>query len=345
MFSGGEKKRRRPAPIAGGDESTHRLQRQLEKGAQSLSLRRLQKQGLSSVRVINASTIQGIVNEAVDEALRLRDVALSGEELRQVQDMARAQLGELLEENRRLTERVDAASVRRGELEDLVNQLGIELHEQQQHLEEERSRQVLVEVSDESFSEMERRLRLICERMIRDGDLAATDDGLDVAPLTAELEKAITRLVDEAREGQQSEAAHDRDVRIHELELRIEKLNGALVQAETNLHRVAAAAIADAGVASIYEAIQGLDSSDPAFERKSELLGEVFLQNLEIQGVDVTDEDIAAAGVEDYERQRPAPPPPSPEPEPDAPRKTESGLVIPKGFGVPVQPFSDESAF
>ena len=108
----GKKKRRRRREESGGhskpkspkDEDTQRLQRKLEDNAQTMSLRRLQKYGLQSVRVIDANSIRDIVNTAVDEALRHRGANLSLGEREAVHDHAKARIMELLEENQRLSE-------------------------------------------------------------------------------------------------------------------------------------------------------------------------------------------------------------------------------------------------
>ena len=100
----GKKKRRRRREESGSqskpkspkDEDTQRLQRKLEDNAQTMSLRRLQKYGLQSVRVIDANSIRDIVNTAVDEALRHRGANLSLGEREAVHDHAKARIMELL---------------------------------------------------------------------------------------------------------------------------------------------------------------------------------------------------------------------------------------------------------
>lgn len=130
-----------------GGDSAKRIQRQLESQAHSVSLRRLRSYGLQSVRVIDASTIQGIVNGALDEALRLRGVGVTGREREEIESLARAQLQTLMDENRRLSQaqdevarRGEEAARQREELELSVAMMRRELEESQKQLELERDR-------------------------------------------------------------------------------------------------------------------------------------------------------------------------------------------------------------
>lgn len=130
-----------------GGDSAKRIQRQLESQAHSVSLRRLRSYGLQSVRVIDASTIQGIVNGALDEALRLRGVGVTAREREEIESLARAQLETLMDENRRLSQaqdevarRGEEAARQREELELSVAMMRRELEESQKQLELERDR-------------------------------------------------------------------------------------------------------------------------------------------------------------------------------------------------------------
>lgn len=130
-----------------GQDSTQRLQRQLESSAHSVSLRRLRSYGLQSVRVIDATTIQGIVGSALDEALRLRGVGVTAAEREEIQSLAKAQLQQLMDENKRLSEvkdevqrRAEEQARNREDLELSVAVLRRELEEHQKQLELERER-------------------------------------------------------------------------------------------------------------------------------------------------------------------------------------------------------------
>jgi hypothetical protein len=47
----------------------------------------------------------------------------------------------------------------------------------------------------------------------------------------------------------------------------------------------------DDGIASIYKSVQGLDLDALNLERKKELLALVFIENLELQGKEITEQD------------------------------------------------------
>ena len=64
---------------------------------------------------------------------------------------------------------------------------------------------------------------------------------------------------------------------------RIAKLTQSLQMTEEEMRRVAAAKNIDLGVASIYRSVQGLDGGDAQFERKKELMSDIFAANLELK--------------------------------------------------------------
>ena len=79
------------------------------------------------------------------------------------------------------------------------------------------------------------------------------------------------------------------------LERRIAKLNKSLKNTESTLRKVAAAKGIDHGLASIFDDIQGLNFDDANFERKSELLKEIFEQNIALQGRKPLEPDAGAS--------------------------------------------------
>lgn len=321
LFGSGKSKRRRSRSEAQPNPGTQRLARELEKGAHSVSLRRLRKAGMQTVRVIDATQIQGIVGNAVDEALRLRKVDLSLDEREQVRDMATAQLRQLMEENQRLSQEKDTANAQAVEarakalaaeeeheqLEASISSLRQELEKRQGELQsrqaqlaKEKARKIVVEITEESFEELERRLKLILERMLRDQELV-TQDGetitLNWEEINKEVGQAIHRLVDTERKKQG--AAPQEDEKVEFLEKRIGKLNKALEDAEGALRKLALMKGMEPGIASIYAEVQGLNFEDPDFERKSELLTEVFKENLALQGVDEKEEEEKGSMLSD----------------------------------------------
>jgi len=101
------------------------------------------------------------------------------------------------------------------------------------------------------------------------------------------LERQVLSVVREAFDGLQQ---RERDVRhrenrreLDQLERRISKLQALLAETETELKRTRDGASADAGVASIYDRVQGLADEDVALERKGALMSAIFAANLELR--------------------------------------------------------------
>lgn len=368
-----------------GDEERHRLQHQLESQAHSVSLRRLRSYGLQSVRVIDATTIQGIVNSALNEALRLRGVPITPKEREEIESLARAQLESLMDENRRLTSAKDEverrqveAARKREEFELSIAVLRKELEDRQKELQAERARlggavgadgalipplpgarpseggsgmgflewgsgirpgvgsgvgvvepkdgeaapprprfvhadgegasgvgtaegppvKVVAEFGDDQFSKMESRLQLVFQRLVRDRELFQKNDGGEWIPhlesLEREVREVLTKLVAEAKAAAGAEGGGEK---VEFLEKRIGKLNEALAVAEANLAKLARLKGIDPGIASLVDGIEGLNSDDPNFARKSELLTQVFNENLELQGKPVGGPSAPSAPV------------------------------------------------
>ena len=291
--------------------STRRLQRRLSSNAQTLSLRRLKKVGLQSVRVLDANALQEVVNASVDEALRHRAADLSPREREEVQDFAAAQLKDLMQANEQLSAEKQEAELQRLQLTGEVDGLRQELARLTQTFEAVRQGGVpaapvaaapegtaelawaLGEGAREGadtpfaglFEGLDERVRSIVQRLARDQELLALVEAELARPGAWRQRTAWKPSADGdepvARVG--GAAAPDSE-QLSNLERRIKKLQAALTEKEEALKRVIAMKAIDPGLASIYDDIQGLDLDDPLFQRKGALLEEVFKQNLELQG-------------------------------------------------------------
>jgi hypothetical protein len=265
----------------------HEIHRQLARGGQTLSLRQLRSYGLHAVRVLDAPTIHKVVHEAVEKVLRDRPRGappLTTAERAKVEDQTREHVLRLMQQNEQLVASHSQVERRRAELEQQTKALREELAAHQAELTQERARTVrtIVVIDDESFVEMERRVRALLERMARGGELEGPDGKLDLRPFERELGELLSRVVGDVKK--KNAGAVD-EARVEELELRIAKLNEALEQREDAIRKLAAMKGYDGGIASIYDVIQGLDPASLEFKRKSELLKEVFTQNMELHGV------------------------------------------------------------
>lgn len=264
----------------------HEIHRQLARGGQTLSLRQLRSYGLHAVRVLDAPTIHKVVHEAVEKVLRERPRGappLTTAERAKVEDQTREHVLRLMQQNEQLVASHSQVERRRAELEQQTKALREELAAHQAELTQERARTVrtIVVIDDESFVEMERRVRALLERMARGGELEGPDGKLDLRPFEKELGELLSRVVSDVKK---KNAGAD-EARVEDLELRIQKLNEALEQREDAIRKLAAMKGYDGGIASIYDVIQGLDPASLEFKRKSELLKEVFTQNMELHGV------------------------------------------------------------
>ncbi|MCO5165853.1 MAG: hypothetical protein M9894_05740 [Planctomycetes bacterium] len=313
---GGEVPPRGPAP-----PGAHEIHRLLARGGQTVSLRQLRSYGLHAVRVLDAPTIHRVVKDAVDQVLRERPrgaPALTPKERARVEEATRAHVLQLMQQNERLqVERAQAESARahaesareqaesarmqaeaargeverrRAELERQIAALREEIEGRQSELAHERARVVrqVVVIDDESFVQMERRIVHLFERMARDGELEGPNGKVDLAAVQRELTEVLAHVIADVK----AKHAGADEARIEELELRIAKLNQALSEREEAIRKLAEMKGFDPGLASIYDSIQGLDPSTLDFQRKSELLKEVFVQNLELLGLEVAPQDL-----------------------------------------------------
>ena len=374
------------------DDDTRRLQRKLEDNAQTMSIRRLQKYGLQSVRVIDANSIREIVESAVDEALRHRGADLSFGEREAVHDHVKARIMELVEENQRLSQEktdqekaLEAAQEsyhsQRDQLQDQLDTLRLELQERQRELQAElaaarQSGTSVVEVplsrpaeggggavevmqqiirkevsfSDESFEAMEDRVGKLLKRLIETGELGRGDE-LELSNLEQALKETLTRVVADVKESEGADGG-GRSEKVEMLELRIRKLNNALEEKEVALKKLAQhKGFVDDGIASIYDQIQGLSYEDPDFERKGELLKEVFDQNRELQEfmgnqVKSLDEPLDDAPAPAATESTPSAAPADDEPVGTIPSGDGgAGLQVPEGFAKPVEVDFGDVAF
>jgi GGDEF domain-containing protein len=96
------------------------------------------------------------------------------------------------------------------------------------------------------------------------------------------IEMAVAELFEERRKAVTAQMAEHRQ-QMDMLERRIAKLTSLLGVTESELRRVLAMKNIDAGVASLYQTVQGLTDTDPQAESKKALMGEIFQQNLTFQ--------------------------------------------------------------
>jgi hypothetical protein len=329
----GDAPRLDPAPAPSPD---HVIRRALKEKTERIPLRALERRGFRSVQVLDMATIERIVHEAVDHCLAARrEEPLGADERARLEADAKQEFLKLLAEHKKVVAQKTEIERAREALSRQVDTLREELAKQQDLLRSERDRKLAgstFRLSPESFAEMETKIRKLFDQLVaRERRVSLAEVGPQALRGLSELEREIAVMLDRLI-GEQREKLFDREKREHEakvdlLERRIEKLNKALADTEGALRQVMAAKSIDPGIASIYDSVQGLALDALNFERKKELLREVFLENLTLQGRKIEEEDRVAFPIE-----RPAAPPVPPAPED-------------LGFEPPLEPLSGDVAF
>jgi len=243
------------------------------------------------LRVIGREPLAAVLDLALSRALvRVTDAVAPGR-LVELQRRLRIEFAQLIKDNARPMRGVSKNQFLQ-ELEHSRNKI-LEVKERaQKELGELHERSSLLrdlveqdDSSDRRFAgehgarfeaELARRFRAI----LRHSDLGpASSRSLRDALVQAALQ-ASREEWERAREDRRSHAEEE----IRRYERRIAKLTSSLEKTESALNRLATLKDADeAGVASIYREVQGLDIEDIGFERKREMLAIIFRANLALQ--------------------------------------------------------------
>jgi hypothetical protein len=306
-------------PAAASPDDTAALRRAIADRTRATTLQALEKKGVRNVKVLDMKTIEKIVGEAVERALDRMSRHLSAGAKKHLEQEAKREFLELMDEHKRTLSEKSDEERRRLDLEKTVEKLRSELAVQQDALTVERETQG-VTISPESLAELEAAVGSKLREFMTDErrlQVAGADPKLELGlnELEKKLAEAFDRLIGRVK------SAHE-DV----LERRIDKLNKALAATEDALRRVASMKHLDDGIASIYDSVQGLSDEALNFARKKELLAVVFLENLEIQKKEVTDADRASAVIK-------------------SPLDSAPKWGAQDGFEPPMEPLTTETAF
>lgn len=332
----------------------------LESRSENVTLKQLAKRGVKNAKILDMSAVQNIVTEAVEKVLKRRGKTVSAKEKKEIEKEARKEFFELLEEHKKVvTEKTSlleeqkklveqksellakhkimegqkaSAEKARDALQSQVTNLRQEIERQHLNLAKENQRHAVgqeIRFTANSFSEMEDMIRATFKSLV-DGErrAAIAQYGAQAIPGMTALEERISemldRLLSDERERLLAKDAAEHEKRVEILEARIKKLNSALANTEEALRKVAKMKSIDPGIASVFRDIQGLNLEDLNFEKKTELLKVVFLENLELQGKEVTEDDRSDA---------------------PAPRGGTQALDLPDDFTPPVETLTSETAF
>lgn len=315
------------------DDDGGNIRQALKKRTERVPLRALERRGYKSVQVLDMSTIERIVGDAVETCLDRRGDTVADEARAGLEREAKEEFLKLLADHKRLAKQKTEDDKQREAIEKQLGDLKSELAKQKATLAKEKSWQLDdgITFSPGAFVELETRLRDLFKKLMSDEQRRSLAEmgpralrGLN--DFEKELASMVGRLLSDERTRylERERKAHTDKVSL--LERRIVKLNKALSTTEGHLYSVMQLKGIDPGVASIYDSIQGLDAYDPNYGRKKELLLEVFLENLEIQGREVLESDRNPHA-------------------PAQPKPATPTLKAPSGFLEPSAPVTTDTAF
>lgn len=215
----------------------------------------LQRRGVRVLRSVGMSEVSRLIEIAVNRTLMERTIGVTSDEMKQLVTDASETMGHLLRSREEIAASRDELLERRRELQQDLADLksgklggpspGRYTHDEQ--LFQNRLRSELVEMLGE------RAARAVLMRS--------------------------AHVLRQAR----YEGKDERDQRIEQLERRITKLVSSLENAEDAISRISKMKDVDAGVASIYRVVQGLESQDNAFEAKAKMMESIFEANVKLQ--------------------------------------------------------------
>lgn len=252
---------------------TKNLQEAVRKLAFKTSVDQLKKRGVKSVNVLGLDRIVALIEEATMRSLRHR--LLAGDRAA-VANATKEEFLKLLKSNQELKQSrtdleeekqvaVEDAVTLRHEMAGLTKQLGDRLR---QAGELARSRH---QGEDTEILEL---IDVIYKASLASGDIDKFKDRMAellFASLARERQMAVAA----------TEAAKDKEVEL--LQRRIAKLADKLQVTEGQLSHLSALGRVDAGIASVYREVQGLDPGAIFYEKKKELMADIFKANLQLQ--------------------------------------------------------------
>ena len=310
------------------------VRKALEKHAERIPLRALEKRGFRAVQVLDMATIEKIVAEAVTHCLERRTDVVSSEDRARIETEARSEFAKLLAEHKKLAAEKTEEERRAEEMGRQVQGLRAELARQTNMLAGERDRAIAeFTLSPDSFREMDEKIRrLFAELVTKERRYTLAEVGPEALKGMSRLESDIAQMLDHLLEVERDRfigsVKRGHSERVNILEKRISKLNRSLAETEDALRRMAESKVGDPGIASIFSEVQGLSDLDNYYAKKKELLAVIFEENLVIQ-----------------QKKEPAPAERAPAAPAAAPPPAVVRWTGNSGFEPPLDPVTDETAF
>lgn len=243
------------------------------------SVDKLKKKGVQNVNVLGIDRIAGLVEAAVDRALKTR---LMGVEREAVAETTKAEFLRLLRSNEDLKREKSDLEQARERAEEEIDFMRRELTQKQSAL-KLRLEQDSVDHANRYVGKDAEIAAKVSDILASIGDAGDAGGEAPAAPLEERLLQVVMEAVSSERESADGARKALQDREVGNLQRRIQKLNDTLETTERRLAAATASKEVQPGISSIYREVQGLDESDTQAGRKKELIADIFRANLKLQ--------------------------------------------------------------
>ena len=258
---------------------TSSLARLFRDRAKPTSLRKLKREGYSTVPVLDISQLEELVGLALERVImETSDDPVQG---RKLAKNAQVEFLKLLGNPASLVRAGDQLTQEKAFLEENLQAVRASLTQAREDLQHQAEQQ-----DSELLQELEDRLQASLTAIFgqTSGQHLENSAGeTDLATLQNPVKETVMDLMKSllARSRQDSEGS---GAKVELLERRVRKLNASLDEARSMLDRLRNKRIAEEeGVASVYSEVQGLRGDEQHLEQRRKLLSEVFQLNLDIR--------------------------------------------------------------
>ncbi|MEZ5962664.1 MAG: hypothetical protein R3F56_02345 [Planctomycetota bacterium] len=256
-----------------------RLSEQLKSAVRDMayrtSLDQLKKRGVTQVNMVSMDRIVALIDEAVHRAVRHH---LIGSEREQVIDATKEEFLRLMRNNEALENEANELRKLQGRAEDELDMLRRELSQAQQTLDAK-----LAAAALPAQARIEGENAELVKRFLETFSTVQDAAGTNIDQLRDGTLSLLLEFVEGERKQTiaATEAARNREIDL--LQRRVTKLTSSLEVSEKRMVELAALKNIDPGISSIYRDVQGLDSQDALFKKKSALMADIFKANLALQ--------------------------------------------------------------
>lgn len=249
------------------------------------SLSRLKQRGHKRVPILRYRDIEALIDTSVENTLKRLGIELSDRDIRGLGAEARVEFLALIHERDTLRDTVDQLVAQQEELESNRELLVERMSATRDELDESREAVEETDTLDEDLSSLEGRIAASLRALL--SDPATPRDHL--APRAIEL---VHAAFDEQRDEVAARTRAEQAERVALLQRRLTKLNKKLEESEAMLARARAAATdTDDDREEVDMGPAGLQSADPQFEKKKQVLDEIFKLNVELKSMMKDDDD------------------------------------------------------